>query len=74
MKTLKLEETVDEIHETINPTSRIGMQVSTLLEHYKLWQRVGDEAMSQLAELYKSIGNDMKHEATRARRESLRSL
>ena len=74
MKTLKLEEIVDEIHETINPTSRIGMQVATLLEHYKLWQRVGDEAMSQLAELHKSIGNDLAHEAVTTRLESLRSL
>lgn len=74
MKPNKIEEMVDEIHETINPTSRIGMQVATLLEHYKLWQRVGDEAMSQLAELYRSIGDDMKHEAVTARLERLRSL
>jgi hypothetical protein len=74
MKPTNLQEIADEIHETINPTSRIGMQVATILAHAEAWKRAGDAALSQLAALHKSTGNDIQHEAIAAHLERLRTM
>lgn len=74
MKPTNLQEIAEEIYETINPTSRIGLQIGQILAHAEAWKLAGDSGLAALAALHKATGNDAQHEAVKTRLEQLRTM